>query len=185
MEVLDVKYTIYTSLADMEWNRYLAVMWILCRELRDMYADELTADEDRLMVSTLDLVNDTILRGNAKASRARGAVLTKSWEQTTQSLEDSASPGRLNIWSTYTGLCRDVGRPRDPYAAAHWIGNAVEQWRRLPEADVVPKGAAREISDSSPVAKMMRRFMDAIKIVSDLPPDAEINLSQIRSAIFA
>jgi hypothetical protein len=46
MRVKDAKYSIYFGLKRLPWPpAYLAAMWILCGELRSLYADWIGAEE--------------------------------------------------------------------------------------------------------------------------------------------
>lgn len=102
----DAGYWIYLGLVSKPRRNYLVAMWILCGELRELYAPWIGADEKPLMTSTMDLVRDVVIDGDTDETVQRGLDLAEAWQAFRTAHEAEApSGGLLNL-----GYLRRPGR---------------------------------------------------------------------------
>jgi hypothetical protein len=75
----DAKYSIYRGLRSLPRQPYLVAMWILCGELRTLYAPWTDDEVMSLMASTMDLVREAAIAGQSTGAAHRGLELAGAW----------------------------------------------------------------------------------------------------------
>ena len=178
---------IYEGLWSLPWRVYLVAMWILCGELRTLYAPWTHEDEVPLLASTMDLVRDVVVCGETDRTARRGRELARAWRQVLQAREaEAVSGGLLNAWATFEGLAEEIGGLAGRYSGSHWVMNAAtERWRDWdrPGPMVVNWEQAEEVDDSSPMGQTLALFGQVVSGVSGtVSPEWEP--ARIRAAIF-
>src|SRR5947207_2275777 len=108
--VWDAIWSVYTGLRSMPRRVYLVAMWILCDELRELYAPWIGADEVPLMTATMDLIRDVAISGETGETGRRGMDLAEAWNALYSAREaEAVSGGLLNTWATFAGLAEEIG----------------------------------------------------------------------------
>lgn len=80
MRVKDAKSSIYYGPKGLPWHpAYLAAMWVLCGELRSLYADWIGAEEVPLLETTMDLVREVVIAGESWSAVDRAEELADAW----------------------------------------------------------------------------------------------------------
>jgi hypothetical protein len=180
-------YWIYVSLVSKPRRVYLVAMWILCGELRELYAPWTGTGEEPLMTSTMDLVRDVVIGGETGETARRGVDLAEAWDAFRTAHEAEApSGGLVNTWDTFAGLAEEIGGLAGEGAGAQWVINAAEErWRDWdrPGPIVVNWEHAEELTESSPMGQTFMVFYRVVARVSKLV-SPEWDPVRIRSEIF-
>jgi hypothetical protein len=188
MRVLDAKFSIYRSLKALPWPApYLTAMWIVCGELRPLYADWIHADEMPLMDSTMDLVRDVAMTGEPGPARKRAAKLARAWGRVQKAREEDQDPelpsGVLNALGGFEGLAREIAGTSGRYAGANWATNAVaDRWLTWEEPSPIIEDPDEEADDDSPMAQTLARFQHIVTQVT-LAADQGQDPAEIRARI--
>lgn len=170
MRVDDATTAIYDGLLALDSRRYRCAMWIVCGGLRSVYEDRLSAAEDALMASTLDLVRNVVIHGEVAASTARGATdLSGRWTAMTLKEEAHVMPGQWNTWAVFRDLASEIARTVPEYEAAGRVDlAATDRWREdLPGP--LWEDPDEEIDELSPMARSLAFFMQVVAGVAELP----------------
>lgn len=174
MRVWDARKRIRHALRDLDYERYLVAMLILCDELRVLYADSAASEESFLVESSLDLIRERVVAGANQTVTKIATQLIRQWELFSIKKEDYASSGQLNMWMTFESLVGEMAGTEPRYAAAERVTKAaVECW-------TISTGRARKVDpeekvdDSSPLAVVLDRFE---RIAVDISRIDEINQS--------
>jgi hypothetical protein len=147
-------------------------MWILCGELRELYADRLTGAEGSLMASTLEMVRDVVIVGEVTTDMARAAAKLSARWQAWLAERPCALPwvdsGQWNTWVVFADLTAEVAGTCKRYEATERLDNAAtERWREL-------QGRARfidpdeEIDGASPMARTLSLFRRVVTGVTEM-----------------
>jgi hypothetical protein len=168
MRVREAGSSIYRGLAALPWRpSYLAAMWILCGELKSLYAAWIEDNEVPLMASTMDLVREIVIAGESPQAVARAWELTAAWEPVIEAREPGAPGGLLNVLGTFESLALEIADPTGRYDSANWVPNAVEdRWRDWEDPGPIYLDPLEEADDSSPVAQTFARFGRVISEVA-------------------
>jgi hypothetical protein len=181
------RYWIYVSLMAKPRRVYLVAMWIVCGELRELYAPWIVADGEALMSSTMDLVRDVVIDGETGQTARRGVDLAEAWEAFTAAHEDEAPcGGLLNAWGTFAGLAEEIGGLAGAGAGAQWFLSAAEErWRdwNRPGPILVSREHAEELTESSPMGQTFDVLYRVVARVSGLA-GPEWDPVRIRAGIF-
>lgn len=171
MIVEDVANSVYTGLRALDRRRYLCAMWILCGELRELYADYLTDADRSLMASTLDVVREITMAGEKTADAAQKmAGLYQKW--ILMVIDESREAAEVEHWNTRV-VFRDLtfestedGR-NFPYDAAERVDLAVTDRWDLPGSGYV-EGPDVEIDDYHPMARTLNLFNRVVTGVTEM-----------------
>jgi hypothetical protein len=177
MRVLDAEVSVSEGLRGLDWRRYLCAMWILCGELRELYADRLTGAERSLMASALDAVREVTMAGEVTADVARKAAgLYQPWKVMITEREDEfeVMAGHLNTWLVFRDLVfelTEAGR-QYPYLAADRLTlAATDRWRESQELQpgpIIENPRAEVVDDSSPMARTLSLFGRVVTGVTEM-----------------
>lgn len=165
----DAAGAVYEGLRALEVRRYLCAMWIVCGELRAVYEDRLSARESVLMASTLQVVRDVVIRGEATADAARDAAgLSRQWGVMTSEREAGVMPGQWNAWMVFRDLASEITLSVPRYESAERVDlAATDRWREhLPGS--LADDPDEEVDDSSPMARTLAFLTRAIAGVAGL-----------------
>jgi hypothetical protein len=179
-------YWIYQSLVSKPRRVYLVAMWILCGELRELYAPWTGAAEGLLMTSTMDLVRDVVIGGETVETVLRGKDLAEAWEAFRAAHEAEAPGGLLNTWDTFACVAGEIGCLAGEGAGAQWVINAAEErWRdwNRPGPIMVNQECAEELAESSPMGQTFAVFYRVVARVSKLV-SPEWDPVRIRAELF-
>lgn len=170
MRVGDAEDSIYEGLRKLPWPRYLAAMWILCRDLQTAYAGELDTVEDSALVSTVDLMQEVAVSGGSADAARRATELSDAWHQIRSHREKGASAGRVNLWSTLEGVAQEIASMVPQYEGAEWVTNAAtERYREIRHnRRHIVVDPDEIIDDASPRAKLLKRFQFVVAEVTRL-----------------
>jgi hypothetical protein len=169
MRVRDAEDSIYEGLQGLAWRPYLAAMWILCGELQTLYADEFGNVERSLVTPTMDVVREVATVGESAELTRRAAELAGAWGDVRTGLEDEASPGRMNAWSTFEGLVQEIAGLTQRYDGAEWVTNAVtDRWREEIQNSPGPVlvDPDEEVAEASPTANELTLFQRIVAEVA-------------------
>ena len=182
MRVRDAEDAVYDGLRQLGWRPYLAAMWILCDQLRSLYAEEYAGDEGTLMASTLDLVREVVLSGQSRGQcggsgelAGRAAALETAWTRLRDDHEDDTgvSTGLVYAWATFTGLVQEITGTAGPDRhddAAEFVTQAVTERRPEPGpgqgGPVWINDPGELADDASPVARTLALFE---RVVAEIP----------------
>jgi hypothetical protein len=184
--VWDAIWSVYSGLRSMPRRVYLVTMWILCDELRALYAPWIGADELPLMAATMDLVRDVAISGETGETGQRGLELARAWDVIWDAGEAEAPPGLANTWSVFMGLAQEIGGLAGTHAGAQWLTNAAEErWRDWdrPGPILVNQEHAEELIGFSPMGQTFSRLDRVVTRVSGLA-SPEWDPVRIRAQIF-
>lgn len=174
MLVEEASDSIYLGLKALPWpGPYLTAMWIVCGELRPLYADWIHVDEIPLMDSTMDLVRDVAMTGEPASAGKRAAELVSAWRrvQTVREAEPELPAGMLNVMAAFKGVAREIAGLGGRYEGANWATNAAtNRWETWDDDDdddgPIFEDPDREADDDSPMAQTLARFQRIVTQVS-------------------
>jgi len=163
MRVDGAARSIHSGLVALPWRpSYLAAMWILCGELRSLYAAWIEDDEVLLMASTMDVVREVVIAGESPQTAVRAWELAAVWDPVIDEREPGAPEGLLllNVLGIFQSLALEIAEPGGGrYDSANWVPNAVEdRWRDLDDQGPVYLDPDEPVDDSSPLAQTLARF---------------------------
>jgi hypothetical protein len=182
MKVWDVHMSIYDRLHELPRHRYLCAMWILCGELRSLYAQSLASEEESLMSATLDLVRKTAIGEGVMADTARAADLVGMWRKLIDEQEEMIFPGQLNTCMTFRNLTAEIaGLAEEYYASERLINAVVERWRE-PRNGRLRVNIEEEVDEASPMARTLDLFRSVVAAIAELP-DNEWDPVKVRARI--
>ena len=121
---------VYQGLRSLPWRVYLAAMWILCGELRTLYAPWTHEDELPLIAVSMDLVRDVVVGGDGRDGAARSG--TGAHPGT--GVPEAGGRASLREAAECLGHLRRPGlgdrRPVRPVLGSQWVMRAAtERWR--------------------------------------------------------
>jgi hypothetical protein len=162
-------------------------MWILCGELRDLYAPWTGDEVMSLMASTMVLVREAAISGEPAAVAGRGLELAGAWEPVIEAkdAEPGVYGGLLNAWATFEGMAQEIGGLSGRYDGANWATLAVaDRWRDWDEPGpiVMSRVNAEAVAESSPMGQTFARFRRIVSGVSR-QTGPEWDPARIRAAI--
>ena len=181
-----VGYWIYLRLMAKPRRTYLVAMWILCGDLRELYAPWTSAGEEPLMASTIDLVRDVAIGGETGETATRALDLAEAWEAFRRAHWAEAPGGLVNTWTTFAGLAAEIGGLAGEGAGAQWVINAAEaRWRdwSRPGSILVNTEHAEELIEYSPLGQTFEVFYRVVTRVSRLV-SPEWDPVRIRAELF-
>jgi hypothetical protein len=172
MRVYYAADAVYLGLRSLDARRYLCAMWIVCGALRSVYEDRLSAGESALMASTLRVVRDVVIRGEATADAVAGAArLSEQWYEMTSEREAEVMPGQWNTWVVFRDLASEITGAGPRYESAERVDlAATDCWREHlpgPLLDDVDE----EADDSSPMALTLAFLELAVAGTAGLPEE--------------
>jgi len=176
MRVEDAAGAVYEGLRALGWRRYLCAMWIVSGELRAVHEDRVSAAEGMLMASTLRLVRDVVVGGEAVAGAVSDAAsLYGQWNVMTSEWSADVMPGQWNTWMVFRDLAGEVAAVGPRYESAERVDlAATDRWREhLPGPLLDDPG--EEVDDASPVARTLAFLERAVAGVAGL---SEAQLSE-------
>ena len=169
MRVDDVTGAVYEGLRTLDMRRYLCAMWIVCGELRAVYEDRLSAAERELMASTLHVVSDVVIRGEARGVARDAERLSRQWNVMTTEREAEVMPGQWNTWMVFRDLASEVTATRPRYESAERVDlAATDRWREHLPGPLLDD-PDEEIDDSTPMARTLAFLEQAVVGVAGLP----------------
>lgn len=159
----DAKFSIYRGLRSLPRQPYLVAMWILCGELRILYAPWTDDEVMSLMTSTLDLVREAAISGESAAAASRGLELAGAWAPViaAKGAEPGVYGGLMNAWAAFEGMAQEIGGLSGRYDGANWATMAVaDRWRDWDEPGpiIMSQVNAEEVVQSSPMGQTFARF---------------------------
>ncbi len=184
----DAEWSFYQGLRSLPRRPYLVAMWILCGELRTLYAPW-NRDEKvlTLMASTMDLIREAAISGESPDLARRALALARAWAPVLKAADGDreTSGGLMNAWMTFELLAHEIGGLTRRYAGAEWVTQAAtERWRDLSEPGpiLVSVELAEEVDESSPIGQTLARFERILSGVSG-HVSPEWDPARIRAAI--
>jgi hypothetical protein len=184
----DAKWSVYQGLRSLPRRPYLVTMWILCGELRTLYAPW-TRDEEvlKLMASTMALVREAAISGESADVARCGLELARAWAPAIRAKDAKAgiSGGLVNAWAAFEGLAQEIGGLSGRYAGASWAAMAAaDRWRDWDEPGPILESLelAEEVDEFSPIGQRLARFEHIISAVSG-HVSPEWDPARIRAAI--
>lgn len=186
MRVKDATYSIYYGQKRLPWHpAYLAAMWVLCGELRSLYAEWIGAEEVPLVEATMDLVREVVTAGESWSAVDRAEELADAWGPVYVRYErSSASGGLLNVLGTFEALAQEIARLSGHYDAGNWVTNAAaDRWDDWDRPGPVLVDPDEEADDSSPKAHTLRSFRRVVSVVTTWT-ESDWDPVRIRAQIF-
>jgi hypothetical protein len=185
MRVKDAAYSVHGALGTLAWRpRYLAAMWVLCGELRSLYAEWIDNEAASLMTSTMDLVREVTIAGESPQLAGRATELATAWRRVINARKAEASGALLNFWATFEALAQEIAGLCSRYDAAGWATNAAEdRWRDLDDPALIIVNRNEEVDDSSPMAQTLALFGQVVSEVAGMK-GPEWDPERIRAQIF-
>ena len=189
----DAENAIYDGLRALEWYRYLAAMWIICGELRDLYADRLTESERSLLADSLAAVRIAVLDHQVSDSAASDATaLNVAWEQLIPDQTvppdqlGALRPGHWNMRVVLADLVGEIAGTCRRYQATerihHAAGMRFEEKPR-PGGRPIRRRPDEQIDDASPRARMLSRIQAIVTGAAQLPGDDERDPARLRARL--
>jgi hypothetical protein len=186
MLVQDAKFSIYFGLKALPWpGPYLTAMWIVCGELRPLYADWIRENEIPLMDSTMDLVRDVAMTGDPAPAGKRAAKLASAWGRALKRRrkEHGLPGGVLNALAAFEGLAQEIAGISGRYDGANWATNAAaDRWETWEQPGPISVRRDEEADDASPMAQTLSLFQRIVTQVSHLETPGQ-DPAEIRARI--
>jgi hypothetical protein len=185
MRVDDAEDSVYHGLKALPWRpSYLTAMWILCGELRSLYADSTSEDDRPVMALTMDLVREVVIYDESPESIGRARTLVNDWDRVRVAGEAGAPGGLLNVWITFDALAQEIAGLSGRYYATEWVTNAAtERWRTWDRPGPIIVDPDEETDDSSPMAQTLELFGRVVSRVTAMQ-GPEWDPMRIRAQIF-
>jgi hypothetical protein len=183
----DAKSSIYRGLRSLPRQPYLVAMWIVCGELRALYAPWTDDEVTPLMAATMDLVREAAISGESADVVRRGLELGQAWVPVMDAKDAvPGTPGALlNAWATFEGLAQEIGGLSGRYDGANWATlAAAERWRDWDEPGpiLMSRVNAEEVAASSPMGQTLARFRRIVwGVAGHVSPERDP--ARIRAAI--
>lgn len=175
MRVMDTELSIYEGLRELDWYRYLRAMWIICRDVQDIYRDRIKDSELLLIEATFDLIRVIALSEEVSPSAARRAMdLGAQWMRKIDYEVDDVFAGHWNMWMVFGMLASEIEGESEQYLASERITLALTKRFREGGPRVRFVDPAEEIDDESPMALHLRhaqRVVTGVAQVSDAVKD--------------
>lgn len=176
MKIRETEFGIRRGLEVLSRRPYLAAMWILCDELRSLYAEWISDADRAIMESTMNLVRDAVVSGESAAIAGRAKQVASDWDLLASKHDDKVpigpantlvGVGLRNTWEVFWYLALELAGIAPPYHAADWVTNPIEErWRVLKSGPgrrrPIHFDPQEEVDDDSPWAHTLERFYRAV-----------------------